>query len=38
MLLSYNTRFPAHFEPKHIALAVYWCCLQMTAGHEGAFA
>lgn len=36
MFLPYRTRFPAPFEPTHIALAVYWSCLQMAAGREGA--
>lgn len=36
MFLPYNIRFPAPFEPRHISLAVYWCCLQMAAGREGA--
>lgn len=36
MLLPYSVRFPASFEPRHIALAVYFCCLQIAAGTEGA--
>ena len=35
MYLSYQTRFPAPFEPRHISLAVYFSCLQMAAGVEG---